>query len=318
MALPKAIQKQLAEVEQYEQQLAEQTQEEQQLEPSVEETSSDDTEQDAIEAPEVKADSSSSDLQEELRVWRERYNTLQSKYNAEVPRLHDHLKSQTEVIATLQREIEALKANKQDTHEQKKTESLVTEKDEEAFGSDLIDLIRRVVRDEATRNLVPEVDRLVRPIREQLGTVVQSHLTAEQQRFWRELTEAIPNWQQINESKEWLQWLAERETPWATRTRQDALDEAQKMLDYERVINMFKAFLEGKEQNQTKPNLSKKVSPPKTNTAAQIPSGNKIWTNAEYMYAMDPRRKNEMGLEAWMRLVNEAEKALAEGRVKFG
>lgn len=326
MALPKAIQDQIDKVEQFEQ-----------TDPAVQAIETDQTGQEEVaQTAETSESGSKTPTQAEPDHRRtelsdaevQRLRTIEGKYTAEVPRLHTTLREQETAMGTLRDELEALR-RKLDESQRQETDKVVTTKDDEVFGTDLVEMVRRVASDELKRvssSLLVEVDKRLTPLREQMGHVSQAQAMTAEDRFWARLAEAVPDWETINGGESWQHWLSEFD-PVAGMTRQVALDQAQKKMDSGRVAAMFKLFksqdpafaksAEATNQtNRANQELRRQVAPPKSKASPSTPQGEKIWSQAEYRNAMDPRMKAEIGYEAWVRLQDEADKAFQDGRVR--
>lgn len=323
VALPKSIQAEMDKAEALERELAAQAhpQEEVQTEPEV--TESVDI---AVEAEKLQqAESTTAQVQpaQEPEVdWERRFATIQGKYNAEVPRLYEQLKQQNQQMHELSRELEALRAPTTEGLSVEKP--VVTAQDEDAFGEDLIDLARRIAREEANRcvaEALDKVEREITPLREQVGNVHKTQTLSSQERYWAELDKRVPDWEQINTDQRWLTWLAEYD-PIAGATRQEALDRASSSLDVARTVAFFSLW---KNQNvkvaeipaaPANQELLRQVAPTKTK-ASSAPAGDRLWTPAEYEAAYDHRNyvgKTDKEITA---MQTEADRAHQEGRVRW-
>lgn len=256
--------------------------------------------------------------------WQRRYETLQGKFNAEVPRLHEQVRERDGMIQSLHQRLQALEAGAA-TQRQEKAQQLVTPKDEETFGSDLLDAMRRVTREE-TQAMTTRLAAAEKVIQQSLQAVQrftkveQDVATSRQERFWQEIERAVPDWQAINTSKEWLAWLSEYD-PMAGAPRQDALNAAQQTLDFQRVIAMFKMF-SGKlnptpVQTQAQTELARQVQPARSATTQSGPKEKQAFTGAEYAYWTDPRRMHDTLKDKADAMRAEVERAYTEGRVKW-
>jgi predicted RNase H-like nuclease (RuvC/YqgF family) len=92
-----------------------------------------------VEGPAVEVD---------VERWEAKYKTLQSKYDAEVPRLHQQNRELSTQLEALQRQMTELAASQKAEEPKQEIHRSVSEQDEETFGKDLIDLQRRIARDE--------------------------------------------------------------------------------------------------------------------------------------------------------------------------
>lgn len=326
MALPKAIQDQLDAAEAIQQQLSNQT-----------EPAPADPNPEPEPTPEPTPDPQPVEPQPEPQVktpeatdpepdWKQRAKTLEGKYNAEVPRLHGQLKDLNTQLSVALEEIHKLKTAT--PTEPPKRQELITKDDEETFGSDLIDLSRRVVREEFAQlapHVIAEIRKEFAPIRDQVGEVQKKTAQTEEERFWSAVDAAVPDWREIDSDPQWLEWLGEVD-PMVGNSRQEALNAAHTAMDAARVAAIFKVWkgIYRPEQpvapapvNTKREELQRQVAPSKSRASSSAPAPERNWTAAEYERAFDPRLSATMDADAISKLQAEADKAYAEGRVKW-
>ena len=219
-----------------------------------------------------------------------RYEVLQGKYNAEVPRLHQEAKQLRERIEAQEAELRALNQKFQKPPVDEKP--LVTPKDVEEYGPEMYDFIGRVAEKVFAEKFLPIIGRMqsefearVIATESTVGNVAVRQQQTEEEKFWLRLLDAVPNWQEINVMPEWLSWLAEHDRLLGT-TRQAVLDQAVSTLDSDRIIAVFEQFIE-KHKKPEQPvkkteSLASQVSPASA-TAAPAPvsqTATNIWTDA--------------------------------------
>lgn len=253
-----------------------------------------------------------------VEYWKQRFDTIQGKYNAEVPRL-------TQGLEEMRRALEEIRNRPApaSTPVPQLPTALVTEKDEQTFGADLVDMARRVAREEG-RAVEQELARVrtaiqsITPATERVRKIEEDVAATRQQSFYRELHAAVPDWEAINTDQKWLAWLAEYD-PVAGKTRQDALNEAANSLNYQRVIALFRAFKgpQPSSQEQSRADLARQVAPSRSSTTTSVPPGQKQFSEKDYVYWTDPRRVHDTPKEKLQSALAEIETALMEGRVKF-
>lgn len=200
MALPKQVQKALQEVEAVEAQLKAPEQRE-----GVEDThevSGQTTEVAEAETPPepVVAEETPHQPAPAAPVednWEHKYRRLQGKYDAEVPRLHAQVK---ELAAALE---ELKSARETPPAPVPVAEPLVTEADVTEYGEELINLQRRVAREElrAEFEALKATNEELRKQIQQTGNQV-GNLTFEQR-----LHRAVPDFSVVNEDPAWIEWL---------------------------------------------------------------------------------------------------------------
>lgn len=250
--------------------------------------------------------------------YEQKYKVLQGKYNAEVPRLQNQVRELTERQRTHDSEMNLMRNLLASLNAQRETapaapaqatpparDKLVKDEEVREFGADLIDVMRRVVREE-NASLLPEIDRRVAPVAQRVDQVAQAAqqvgarvARSDQQSVLAQLEDKVPNWQELNEDAGFLEWL-EQVDPYSGYKRGALLQQAYKAHDGPRVVAFFSGYL--KEHavvtppaNPTPPaapaqpaqgqkRLDQLVAPgtPKTvPTSTQDGSGKRVWSRAE-------------------------------------
>ena len=113
-------------------------------------------------------------------------------------------------------------------------EPLVTQKDVETYGQELIDVVQRAAR----QAVAPDLQRVEQQTRQVDQRVNQQ--TA--QGVYHYLTEAVPNWNEINNSPEFKRWCSLRDL-YSGEIRGRLLNTAFRAADAPRVIAFFKGFI---------------------------------------------------------------------------
>lgn len=328
---PKQVQRQAAEMKRYDEEMERLARGEAPPSEDAEETpKADDTPDDTSDPAEATPPPApqSSELEEELAKYKQRYNSLQGKYNSEVPRLTSELKELKAQMAEL---VEAAKAPKTPEPAQPKIGD-VTEADVDAFGADLIDLIKRQsaatsremasVYEAEIKSLKAENKKLL----DKLGNVEQTQQYSSQQQVLAKLGEMVPDWEQINQDERFLDWLGEAD-PMSGQPRQAYLNDALEKLDPKRLAHVFNTFkqLAGLVQPQKKaanPEVQRQVAPGKSKATPSTPaapsSDTRIWTAREIeQFYNDVRSGAFQGKEAEARSIEQQiDLAVAQGRFK--
>ncbi len=191
-------------------------------------------------------------------AWEKKYKVLQGKYNAEVPRLQNQVRdlsgtlqdvraqltAQQGLLSSLaQRGATAAPAAPAPSAPAQTGDKLVKDEEVKSFGADLIDVMRRVVREE----LHPHMQRLA-PVSQRVAQVEQTVkgvsekvVQNDQQKFMTYLAEHAPNWNELNTNEDFLSWL-DQVDPYTGSKRQDLMDQAANALDGPRVVAFFKGF----------------------------------------------------------------------------
>lgn len=264
-----------------------------------------------VPEPQVKA---LPDAEEE--TWHSRFNTLQGKFNAEVPRLYEQLRESNKAIADLRAELD----RKNQQPEPVQVAQTVTSEDEEAFGSDLIAVMKKVAKQEAAE-AAKQAEALTRTVDRKVDAVLKDQEVTAGEKFMGAIAKAVPDWEVVNADPKWLDWLGEY-SPETGAPRQAALDAATDSLDSNRAIALFKLFKSLQPApvaapDKTQQELQSQVAPAKTAAPTSNPSPDRIWTGADYERAYDVRLINTMSESEVTELQAEAERAYNEGRIRW-
>jgi hypothetical protein len=248
--------------------------------------------------------------------WEQRYRVLQGKYNSEVPRLLTQAREQNDAILQLRDQLTATQNLLGSLSVQQRGQSaapltdgtpatvrLVKDEEIREFGDDLIDVMRRVAREEGAQ-LLPEIDRRVAPVAHradqaaaaatQVGKRVQRR---EQLTIYELLDKDVPKWREVNQDDAFVAWLDEVD-PYSGHPRGAMLKQAYEANDGPRVVNFFLGYQQehaavtppaGKSAaaapvGAPRRSLDTLVAPgtPKAGAAStQDGSGKRIWTRAE-------------------------------------
>ena len=121
------------------------------------------------------------------------------------------------------------------------TSAHITDDDVEDYGSDLIGMVKRAAHEE----LSPAMAKLTeenQALRDQIAGVTTSIDTRAKGDVYGTLAKEVTDWEAINNSDEFLFWLAQRD-PFSGERRHDLLTQAFQKNDSARVVNFFNAYL---------------------------------------------------------------------------
>ncbi|OWT55265.1 hypothetical protein CEY11_21380 [Candidimonas nitroreducens] len=121
---------------------------------------------------------------------------------------------------------------------------LVTDKDVETYGPELMDVIGRKAQEIADGIVAKRLEELkptLEQTNERIGKAEAQVYQTAQDRFFGELAKAVPDYKQVNGDPKWLAWLQEVD-PLSGVQRQAYLDTAAGSLDHARVATLFTAF----------------------------------------------------------------------------
>jgi len=239
--LPRSIQKEVDEAEAFERELAEQAQ-------PVEAPESQ-----ALEEMPSKGDEALQEVQpiepQADKTWEHKYRVLQTKYDAEVPRLYGQVRELTEDRNQLVQRLESPPPSDLEAPSALENKSLEGFRKE--FGDDLVDGILGIATDVAERQVKLEAA----DSRQRLARLEVREQETSRDRFLSQLEGRVPNWNDINNEQGWLDWLNEYD-PIVGATRQAALDFASKEQDVNRVAGIFSSYMLTSQRVQTPPPMA--------------------------------------------------------------
>ena len=249
--------------------------------------------------------------------WEQKYKTLKGMYDAEVPRLHADLRDLKAQVDNLRK---ASETKPVEPAKPAAAEKLVTDADVEAFGSDLIEVQRKVAR-EVAAEFRGELDAMRaenEKLREQLtSTGTQVSEASFEQRLYR----MVPDFEAVNADPKWISWLNEVD-PLLRAPRSSVAQQAFNRGDAEGVahyVAMFKKSVAPVEPTadkttelelQIQPNRSATSTPPTSQKG-------KVYTNADIEKMF--RKATDLGVKGRTdeakKLEAEIDAAFMEGRV---
>ena len=317
MALPRQVEAQLRELEALEKQLAD----EQNPAPAVTEPKPTEPPQDPQPAPTEPKPVEPTPTPTEPVVaeekWEQKYKTLKGMYDAEVPRLHADMRDLKAQMDNLRK---AAETKPVEPAKPKTAEKLVTDADVEAFGSDLIEVQRKVAR-EVAAEFRGELDTMRaenEKLREQLtSTGTQVSEASFEQRLYR----MVPDFEAVNVDPKWIAWLNEVD-PLLRAPRSSVAQQAFNRGDAEGVahyVAMFKKSVAPVEPTADKTNeLELQIQPNRSATSTPPTSQKgKVYTNADIEKMF--RKATDLGIrgqtDAAKKLEAEIDAAFMEGRV---
>jgi hypothetical protein len=322
--LPKAVQAELAKAEAIQQQLSGQAAQPETPVQTEAQQAQPDTQQQQEEKPAETQPVAPAVTQD---AWEQKYQTLYGKYSAEVPRLYDHVKLLTGQLQAAMQQIEDMKRQMTPAAAQQAAQAakLVTEDDEQAFGADLVDMIRRGAREEAQNVVSAREAKLlehVAALESRLASLTKSQGATLREQYDAKLDQLVPDWKKVDADQRWLQWLAETD-PLAGAQRQALLDESYQKMDVMRTAAIFDAFKKSVGwsqpqplQQQTRRELERQVAPQTSRAdVAQMQGQKKFWTTSEIQRFYDDVRRRRYSDSEAARIESEINAAIAEGRI---
>lgn len=214
----------------------------------------------------------------------QKWKTLQGMYNADTARLSTQNQELNGRLQHMEELISMMQATPDIPPEPEKPKSLLTEDEVEEYGES-IDIMRKVNQETADTQQI-QIDLLNTTIQQLQGQIVprveqiaSQQAQSTEQNFWSALSDAVPNWREINDTPEFQAWLLEID-PLTNMTRQTYLDGAQRDMDAGRVAQFFASWTQANGTTPAQPNrsasdseLAKQVAPGKGRSIG-VPHGN--------------------------------------------
>lgn len=257
--------------------------------------------------------------------YKARFDVLQGKYNAEVPRLHQANRELQQQLQQVAQQLAELNHRPEPEAKPEPQKKLVTDKDVETFGEDMLDVVRRTFHQEA-QALLPQIIAQLRgefqPAMAQVDQVAQRQALSEEERFWSAIRTAVPDWDTVDAAPQWIAFL-DTTPPGSLKTYRELAGEAIGQFQVAPVVSLVELWKTqsgqvqaAQKQASRQQELQRQIAPT-TTKASSAPAGEKVWTRADYEYAYDPRRVRDTKADALLALQAEADRAVAEGRVRW-
>lgn len=276
--------------------------------------------------------------------WQQKYLTLKGKFDSEVPRLSQDLRTAYGQINELNGRLMAVEQGQQPQPQpQPQPEvTLITDEDIENYGPELTDFIKRAATAVA-QTMTAEVRAENQQLREQLQQVGAGMANVEANRYFSDLTQLVPDFREINVHPAFLQWLGEVD-PVAGVSRQVFLNTAYEARDVQRTATIFNSFKtaagfppvvtpqpspapvvgqnppqpQGQAPNGDGRSISPAAGGSGTIIAAGGIDGTHVWTGAEIRaFTNDILRGNFKGREAdQIAIQQEIDNAIVQGRIQ--
>lgn len=231
----------------------------------------------------------------ERKDWKQMYNVLQGKYDAEVPRLASDLQAALGRIKDLE---EKPTSTPTETPVPEPTSAISAEEIKD-YGEDLLDVIGRKAREIAKSEFAPVIDGLnqqITTLQSQIGATGQRVAGFEQDKVFTVLDREVKDWRKTNVDPTFNSWL-DQVDPFSGLPRKRLMLDAFDAKNAQRVKAFFESFM--KENAAVTPDptatpaapagsdatlaLSDYIAPgtPKSSGQAGAPKESRNWTNKE-------------------------------------
>jgi hypothetical protein len=258
-------------------------------------------------APPASAPDAPAPKSDDEATWQSRYNTLNGKYLAEVPRLHTKVKELTEANKKLTEELTAAK----------KPASLLTDEEIEKYGLEFWDAVGRAA-EQRSGERIRSLESTVQKLTTELGTAPPDDKEVEAKtKFFVSLAEAHEDWEAIDDDPKWKSWLQEYD-PVARVIRQALLNDAIAKNDAAYVASLLTTWKTSKTARQPTPPPAAPAQSPEPSTSKADPPdtpAKKIWTRAEIAAFYKKQSKGGYSEKEGEQIEQEITTAIAEKRV---
>lgn len=240
---------------------------------------------------------------EDNDIWQKKYQTLAGKYSAEVPRMAAEIKQLKNEQKIRDEEYKRLK-------DAPKKQSLITKEEEQEYGEGLINVVKKAAREE-----ISDRDLTIASLKSEIESLKGVSAKTEEVGFYQYITNKHPDWQAINDDKDFHAWL-ESSDELTGRRRQDVLTEAENGRDAEKIANIFSSYKRTKNKASVvaNRNLEQQVTPARTSPAS-APPGKRLWTRAEIDRFYYDLRRGVISEKKAAAMENDIQSALMSGRI---
>lgn len=170
-------------------------------------------------------------------TWENRYHAMLGRYrdaSAQLTAVNSRVEALENMLATVQNA-------PRPPQEPSPRSKLITPKDEEDMGPEMIDFVRRAAKEVAGEQ-VAQLEATVAELRAQLRGTTQNLEVDARTRMHNTLDERLPNWNDINHDPDFHAWLALQD-PFSGVTRKKLLSEAYAQNQTARVLALFQGFV---------------------------------------------------------------------------
>jgi hypothetical protein len=280
-------------------------------------------EQPPEEEPEELPEAAESVDTSEEETYKSRYETMQGKYNAEVPRLHNELKELKAMVFERLGDVSKRQEQPIEVKVDPNAERLA--KFEEEYGKEFLEMQRLLARMEAEEL----IKQRVTPMQEQVTTVEETQIKAAQQNFVSYLDSKVENgdWQALwaGQDEKFNQFLQTRE-PTSGLSYQQIVKYHNDNWDADGLAAVFNTYLgPAVEVTPEPPAKPKQPNPAKeaivapsrnTHTAPPQQSDKRIWNNATIEEFKRADRANKYSPDESQAMWDDLLQAMVEGRIR--
>lgn len=254
---------------------------------------------------------------EEL-TFKQRYEALQGKYNAEVPRLHDELKT---LKASVLEKLGQLSEPKKPEPEKQEQEPEIYARIREEYGDEYLDMLSQLTDAKAREVAKQMIAETVKPVEEDVSSVKDAQLQSARKSFEASLDQQVPEaaWRQLWEGEDpGFQEFLEQEDPSGLYTYGDLLKNYLEAWDDKKTAKVFNLYLEQKGPKKPSNKDKESLLAPSRTTPQSTPKeqGKIIWTREKIKEFEVNDRQGVYSEEESQKLWNDLLSAPGENRIR--
>jgi hypothetical protein len=219
---------------------------------------------------------------EDYLYWKNRFQVLQGKYNAEVPALRKQ-------VSELEKAVSEAKANQPQIPDQSAPQQVanalgdLSQDEIDEFGPELISLVQRIAGAQVNQSSeqVSSLNEKLSQTQDELKQIKDEKQDDQTSRFWADVQRRVPDFVSINSNPNFLAWL-DGIDPTTGLQRQSILQNHQDRLNAQGVAAVFNAFKQTVTQTEQR-DPSELQQPHQSNERESVEqNGNtRIWTRVE-------------------------------------
>jgi hypothetical protein len=257
--------------------------------------------------------------------WRQRYQTTHGR----LEKANQNIRQLSEQVSNMQATLAALNSTPAQQPPELQARSLLTQQEIDEYGPEFLEVVGKKASEIAQRELggyKSEIENLKR----QLAGVNNTVTAQTREKMVASLSERIPNWEELNTNRDFLNWLALPD-PFSGVIRHDMLTAAWERNETPRVLAFFNGFLSEEAavapqaQTATAPSQGKVpletfAAPGRAKTAAASPGpAEKPVITRDFItkFYADATANKYRGREAeYQRIEKQIAEAVKEGRIR--
>lgn len=197
--------------------------------------------------------------------WKQRFQVTQGMLKSFQDRQGEAHAARDRELAELREKVRSLESERKTSASELDLQAFFTPQQIEQFGEEQCKAMAYAATKAARDQAQAMIDAEVKPIQERSKADAQRVDDAKESAFWEQLAEIVPDFEQIDTSADWLEWLAEPDDATGL-VRQDILDRHRSARNARGVAKVFDGF----KASRAKP--APLVAPPRSVGAGAPPA----------------------------------------------